>query len=159
MDDKGGSENAYKESNALLSDIIMNYRTVIGFGPKNIQYLLSKYEKLLEAPNAKGIRNAHIGGIAFGYTNCIRYIFQGLIFYLASIIIYKYHEKAEDEYISVYLLFMSALGSGMQIQNAPSSTKAKVSASKIFTIIDEPSKIDVRSSEGFKTIDQGEIEF
>ena len=29
-------EKAYKEANALLSDIIMNYRTVIGFGPGNI---------------------------------------------------------------------------------------------------------------------------
>lgn len=30
----------YKESNALLSDSIMNFRTVIAFGPKNISYLI-----------------------------------------------------------------------------------------------------------------------
>jgi ATP-binding cassette subfamily B (MDR/TAP) protein 1 len=40
----------YKESNALLSDIIINYRTVIGFGEKNVDYLLSKFDKLLTAP-------------------------------------------------------------------------------------------------------------
>jgi len=34
----------YQKSNALLSDIIMNYRTVIGFGPNNLAYLMSKYE-------------------------------------------------------------------------------------------------------------------
>jgi ATP-binding cassette subfamily B (MDR/TAP) protein 1 len=111
----GKEESKYKESNALLSDIIMNYRTVIGFGPKNIRYLLKNYETLLEIPNAKGVRNAHIGGLAYGYTNCTRYIFQGLIFYLSSLIIFKYHETAEDVYISVYLMLMSALGSGMQI--------------------------------------------
>ena len=33
-------EDAYKESNALLSDVIMNYRTVISFGPRNIEYLM-----------------------------------------------------------------------------------------------------------------------
>ena len=30
-------EDSYEKSNALLSDLILNYRTVIGFGQKNIQ--------------------------------------------------------------------------------------------------------------------------
>lgn len=33
-------EDPYKKSNALLSDILMNYRTVLSFGEKNIDYLL-----------------------------------------------------------------------------------------------------------------------
>ena len=40
----------YKMSNALLSDIIMNYRTVISFGEKNIDHLLLKFDNLLEEP-------------------------------------------------------------------------------------------------------------
>jgi ATP-binding cassette subfamily B (MDR/TAP) protein 1 len=47
--DAGQTDN-YKESNALLSDLIMNYRTVISFGPKNIEYLMSKYNQLLLEP-------------------------------------------------------------------------------------------------------------
>ena len=58
----------YNKSNALLSDIILNYRTIISFGEKNIDFLLAKYEKLLEDPNQKGIRNAHIAGFFFGYS-------------------------------------------------------------------------------------------
>ena len=69
------ADSLYKESNALLSDIIMNYRTVIGFGPKNVEFLVSKYSKMLEIPNLKGVKSAHIAGICFGYTNCIRYTF------------------------------------------------------------------------------------
>ncbi len=42
-----GQTDHYKQSNALLSDLIMNYRTVISFGPKNIEYLMSKYNNLL----------------------------------------------------------------------------------------------------------------
>ena len=34
-------DDPYKKSNALLSDIIMNYRTVISFGEKNVDYLMS----------------------------------------------------------------------------------------------------------------------
>jgi hypothetical protein len=39
----GSSEDAYKESNALLSDIIMNYRTIISLGEKNVDFILEKY--------------------------------------------------------------------------------------------------------------------
>lgn len=33
---QGSADDAFKESNALLSDIIMNYRTVISLGEKNV---------------------------------------------------------------------------------------------------------------------------
>ena len=41
-------DDPYKKSNALLSDILMNYRTVIGFGEKNVNYLLKNFDVLLE---------------------------------------------------------------------------------------------------------------
>lgn len=50
------------------------------------------------------------------------------------------------------------MGSGMQIQNAPSMHKAKISAAKIFSIIDEPSRIDVRNESGERVVAKGEIE-
>ena len=34
-------KDLYMESNALLSDIIMNYRTIISFGDKNVEFLKS----------------------------------------------------------------------------------------------------------------------
>jgi ATP-binding cassette subfamily B (MDR/TAP) protein 1 len=40
-------DDFYKESNALLSDVIMNYRTIISFGEKNTDFLVGKYDKLL----------------------------------------------------------------------------------------------------------------
>ena len=44
---KGGNQlntkDYYKESNALLSDIIMNYRTIISFGEKNVDFLMGYY--------------------------------------------------------------------------------------------------------------------
>jgi len=46
----------YEMSNALLSDILINYRTVIGFGDKNVDYLLEKFDSMLEEPKMTGIR-------------------------------------------------------------------------------------------------------
>jgi ABC-type multidrug transport system fused ATPase/permease subunit len=54
---------------------------------------------------------------------------------------------------------MSALGTGMTIANAPSIAKAKAAATKIFEIIDEPSKIDTRDTKGETKIEEGLIEF
>ena len=54
---KGGKSKAdqhevddYDKSNALLSDVIMNYKTVISFGQKNVDLINNKYEGLLVEP-------------------------------------------------------------------------------------------------------------
>ena len=46
----------------------MNYRTVIGFGEKNIDHLLGIFDKLLEEPHKLGVKNAHLSGFYFGYS-------------------------------------------------------------------------------------------
>lgn len=33
----------YEESNALLNDVIMNYRTIMSFGENNIDVIIDKY--------------------------------------------------------------------------------------------------------------------
>jgi hypothetical protein len=46
----------------------MNYKTVISFGHKNIDFLMNKFDNLLEGPNKQGIKNAHLAGIFYGYS-------------------------------------------------------------------------------------------
>jgi len=82
-------DDPYKKSNALLSDIIMNYRTVIGFGQKNVDYLLTKFDELLEVPNMQGIKKAHVSGFWFGYSQCVRFFFIGIVFYISAVLINK----------------------------------------------------------------------
>src|SRR3569833_240883 len=125
-------EDYYAESNALQSDLIMNYRTVISFGPKNISFLIQKYNNLLNFPKRASVKMAHQAGIAFGYSFFIRFAFIGVVFYIASYIINKYHLPAKENYIAVFVLFISALGAGNNVSNVPSVAKAKDSAKSIF---------------------------
>lgn len=143
-----GEEDPYKVSNALLSDILMNYRTVIGFGEKNVDYLLEKFDKLLEQPNLDGIKTAHIGGFFFGYSQCIRFLFIGIVFYIAAVFVNKQGDDPQNTYIGLYTLFLSALGTGISLSSAPSVGKAKGAALSIFEIIDEESQIDTRDETG-----------
>ena len=122
----------------------MNYRTVISFGEKNIDYLLNRFDVLLEEPALKGIKEGHWGGFFFGYSQCIRFLFVGIIFYIAAIFVKEYNDKPDDTYIGLYTLFLAALGTGISLSSAPSIGKAKAAATTIFDIIDETSKIDTR---------------
>ena len=40
----------YEKSNALLSDMVINYRTIISLGQNNVDYLMRSFEQLLEEP-------------------------------------------------------------------------------------------------------------
>ena len=148
----------YNASNALLSDILMNYRTVISFGEKNVEYLMSRYDQLLTEPNRIGIRNAHWSGLFFGYSQFIRFGYLAFVFYIASMFIIDYHEDPKNTYIGVYILFVSAMGTGLAMSEAPSVSKAKESAEIIFSIIEEKSQIDTRDTTGIRTIEHGAIE-
>ena len=73
-------EDAYKQANSLLSDLIMNYRTVIALGPKNIDIILQRYNQLLIVPRKAGVKKAHMSGLFFAYSQAIRFIFVGIVF-------------------------------------------------------------------------------
>jgi len=103
---------------------------------------------LLLEPNKNGIKVAHISGLWYGYSQGIRFIFIGIIFYIASIFINQHGDDPVDTYIGVYVLFMAAIGTGVSLSCVPSVGKAKQAASTIFEIIDEPSKIDTRVATG-----------
>lgn len=53
------SDESCKEAAALLNDIIINYRTIISFGDTNVQYILSRYAKMLDRPLAENVKKAH----------------------------------------------------------------------------------------------------
>ena len=167
---KGGKSRAesdilkvdvYAKSNALLSDVIINYRTVICLGEKNVDALVKKFEQLLEEPSKKKVRNAHCGGFFFGYSNCARMLFLGLVFYIGSKRVQVQGDQSDDIFLSIYILFSTCMGSGIALSNMPSVQKAKQAAKNIFEIVDEPSTLDVRKHDSSKktVVASGEIEF
>lgn len=151
----------YQKANALLSDVIINYRTVIGFGQKNVDSVVAKFEEFLVEPSRRKQKNAHIGGFFFGYSNCSRMLFLGLVFYIGSKLVRNGTGDSDKIYISIWILFSTCMGAGIALSNVPSVQKAKNSASNIFEIIDDPSTLDVRqqSNNKIKTIEAGSIEF
>jgi len=61
------SMDEYAKANALLSDSVINYKTVISFGSVNTDFLIGRFEDFLRAPSEKKISNSHKAGLLFGY--------------------------------------------------------------------------------------------
>jgi hypothetical protein len=65
----------------------MNYRTIISFGEKNVDFLMGKYDRLLDVPNLVGVKNSHLSGFFFGYSQFVRFGFIAFVFYIGSLFI------------------------------------------------------------------------
>ena len=57
----------YAKANALLSDSVLNYKTVISFGSVNTDFLVGRFENYLRVISEKKITNSQKAGILFGY--------------------------------------------------------------------------------------------
>jgi len=163
---KGGKvgvfdNNAYEKANALLSDMIINYKTVASFGEENIDLVFGKFEQLMLEPMNRRIRNAHIAGLCHGYSQCARMIFMGIVFYIGSFMISKLDFPVKDVYMCINVLMHGAMGIGMSLSNFPSVARSKASAQNIFSIIDEESTLDVRDGKKapIQNVQSGGIKF
>jgi len=108
-------EDSYKAANSLLSDIIINYRTVIAFGPKNVDLILDRYAELLVIPREAGIKKAHISGLFFGYSQGIRFVFIAMVFYIAAVFTKRYDLNSQDVYSGCYVVFVGSIGTGVSL--------------------------------------------
>lgn len=150
----------YEKANALLSDMVINHKTVCSFGEDNIDLIFSKYSDLMSEPLNRAVKNAHFNGGAHGYSSCARMLFMGIIFYIGSIMVTKYDWPPEDVYICINVLMHAAFAIGMSLSNFPSVSRAKQSAKTIFDIVDEKSTLDVREGKNarIQEVKSGKIE-
>ena len=74
------------KANAVISDIILNYRTVISFGQKNVDQVILKYKNLCTTPLNRKLRKLFWAGGTNGWSNAGRITFVALSFTLGNII-------------------------------------------------------------------------
>lgn len=126
----------------MLSDLIINYRTIISFGDKSIDMILERYDTLLIAPKEAGIKKAHISGLFFGYSQSVRFAFVAFVFYVAAVFVNRYNLDSEKVFSGCYVVFVGSIGTGVSLSQLPSLSRARQAAKLIFSIIEEESEID-----------------
>ncbi|CDW88017.1 abc transporter family protein [Stylonychia lemnae] len=127
----------YDQANSLISEILTNYKTVISFGSKNIDYLIEKYQVLLQEPHRNAVKYAHYSGLMYGYSMSSMYLFTAFMFGISAKYIILYYDDPEESFVAIYTMLYSALQAGVLISQVPSLDRAKQAAQKIFSIICE----------------------
>jgi ABC-type multidrug transport system fused ATPase/permease subunit len=121
--------------------------------------MLEKYSALLELPHRTNIRTAHVSGLFFGYSQSIRFIYVGFVFFVAALFVQRYGLNSEQVFTGCYVVFVGAIGSGVSLSQMPSVSKAQQAARQVFGIIEEPSVIHPQQK-GVKPVEMaGSIEF
>lgn len=62
-------------------------------------------------------------------------------------------------YTAVYVIFISAIGTGFNMSQQQNISEAKVAAAIVFDIMDEESQVDTRKKGEHTDVGKGEIEF
>ena len=78
-----------------------------------------------------------------GFSLFIQNVVFAVLFYFGTLILDWKGGDPEDIWISIFIIFMGAMGAGSAAQFGPQVGKAAKSAVRIFSIIDAPSEIDV----------------
>ena len=133
---QGGEQQQFKDkaaeaidedkSNAVISDVIMNYKTIISLGQKNINQVIKKYDDLRVEQLEINLKKLQLAGAANGWACAGRITFVALAFILGNAITVRMLGVAQDRVITAtFILFFSLMSIGMQTQNIPSISKAK----------------------------------
>lgn len=107
-------------------------------------------------------KKSNRAGLYYGLGSSGRILFVTIVFLIGiEFLVYRWGIDSTDVFSGIYLLFFTYMSVGAQAANVPSIKKAKASAIPVFSIIDEPSALDVRKPEGrhMKTVEKGKIEF
>jgi len=152
----------YARSNALLSDVIINYRTIISLGQKNVDSINEAFEKLLEGPMQQVIKQSNRAGLYYGLGQAGRTLYISIVFFInIELLVLHWGEDRKDVFFATYMLFFSYMSLGAQASNVPSIGKAKAAARPVFSIIDEESTLDIRKpgDRNIKEVEKGHILF
>ena len=130
---KGGRMNNMSEkiddfqaANALLQDVIINYRTVISFGQGSVDELTKNFDKLLTGPIEERKAKHKKTGFYFGIVLSSRSIYFAVVFAIAlELIVNVLKQDRELVFFATYIIAFSVSGFGYQLANIPSIAEAK----------------------------------
>ena len=151
---------SYEKAGLIAQETLSSIRTVVTLGLEKI--FIKKYsDNLLEAENTT-IRKGLITGLLSGFSGTIMDISYGIAIMYGIYLSHVNHKVYNGGLIiQAFFNFVSASYClGQSIPYLLELTEAKLAASKIFSIIDEKSKIDVFEKNGFEINDlKGSIKF
>ncbi|KAL4636196.1 bile salt export pump-like isoform X1 [Arapaima gigas] len=151
-------KQAMEAAGQISGEALNNIRTIAGLGKE--MTFVEMYEAQLDAPYTAALKKAKVYGACYGFAQCVIFMANSASYRFGGYLV-----RQEGLHFSLVFRVISAIvTSGTALGRASSYTpdyaKAKISAARLFQLLDRVPKISVYSEAGEKWPDlKGEIEF
>ncbi|NXL87260.1 MDR1 protein, partial [Alectura lathami] len=151
-------QKALEEAGRISTESVENIRTVASLTREETFY--EKYITSLNGPYRDSLRKAPLYGFTYGIAQSANYFVNAAVFRFGAWLIARCLTNFENVFIVFSSVIFAAMNVGQSASLAPDYGKAKISAQRIFQLLDRKPQIDSYSEEGEKLSNfEGNIEF
>ncbi|XP_057304790.1 ATP-dependent translocase ABCB1-like isoform X3 [Hydractinia symbiolongicarpus] len=133
-------------ASALANQAIMNIRTVATIGRES--YFIEKYTELIEQPYRQSLRKSFVFGVTFGLSSSLMMLANAAAFSLGGKLVQDEEITFDEMFKVVLAAVFGAMIAGQIASFAPDYVAAKVSAARIFNLLDRVPAINAFSTSG-----------
>ncbi|XP_069716416.1 ATP-binding cassette sub-family B member 5 [Phaenicophaeus curvirostris] len=151
-------QKALEEAGRISTESVENIRTVASLAREEAFY--ERYITSLNGPYRDSLKKAPLYGFTYGIAQCADYFINAAVFRFGAWLIAHCLSNFENVFIVFSSIIFAAMNVGQSTSLAPDYGKAKISAQRIFQLLDRKPLIDSYSEEGEKLSNfEGNIEF
>nr|CCA19115.1 PREDICTED: multidrug resistance protein 3like isoform 2 putative [Albugo laibachii Nc14] len=146
------------ESGAYAAQALSNIRTVVSLGLEHT--ICKEYRRLLGLTEPTASRQAHVNGLALGFSSFITFAAYSLVFWTGGQLIKHGHINFEELMRTLMCIMMSAQSIGPAMSYFADTDSEKAAAASIFQLVEREVPIDSFSSKGLQLEQvQGRLDF
>ncbi|XP_063777825.1 ATP-dependent translocase ABCB1-like [Pseudophryne corroboree] len=147
-----------EEAGRISTEAVENIRTVVSLTKEDAFY--EKYEASLRGPYRNALRKACFHALTYAVAQSMSYFINAAIFRFAAWLVAHCYMQPENVFVIVSVISFACTHVGNSNSTAQDYGQAKVSAQRIFKLLDRNPVIDSYSEEG-NTLNEmkGNIEF
>ncbi|NXS57451.1 MDR1 protein, partial [Brachypteracias leptosomus] len=151
-------QKALEEAGRIATESVENIRTVASLTREEAFY--ERYIASLNGPYRDSLKKAPFYGFTYGVAQCANYFINAAVFRFGAWLIAHCLTNFENVFIVFSSVIFAAMNVGQSASLAPDYGKARMSAQRIFQLLDRKPLIDSYSEEGEKLSNfEGSIEF
>uniref|UniRef100_A0A8C3XY64 ATP-binding cassette sub-family B member 5 n=1 Tax=Catharus ustulatus TaxID=91951 RepID=A0A8C3XY64_CATUS len=151
-------QKALEEAGRISTETVENIRTVASLTKEEAFY--ERYVASLNHTYRKSLKKAPFYGFAYGIAQCSEYFIHAAAFRFGAWLIANCLTNFENVFIVFSAVVFAAMNVGQSSSMAPDYGKARISAQRIFQLLDKKPLIDSYSEQGEKLSHfEGNIEF
>ncbi|NWI40354.1 MDR1 protein, partial [Picathartes gymnocephalus] len=151
-------QKALEEAGRISTESVENIRTVASLTREEAFY--ETYVASLNRTYRKSLKKAPFYGFTYGIAQCSEYFINAAVFRFGAWLIANCLSNFENVFIVFSSVIFAAMNVGQSASMAPDYGKARMSAQRIFQLLDRKPLIDSYSEQGEKLSHfEGNIEF